>query len=241
MVKVLLKDTDSCQVLATSRDYDVCIFLTGLHELFVHGLNGLRVPDQDGLDAAGTLHHVSSDPSHEPLVGIGVDKDQTTTAKIPTNKTTSATTTSSSTPLSFKGIPMTGSLSSFGRELVKAGFRNNGDGTYTGDFAGYSGCRITPSGSNPVEAVRVDFPVISDWDELEKSYDSLQASLTRKYGKEPKTATNSNLAVYELPDGTISLDADVRDRSSWHVILTYANNPSVTTSSTSGRNPIDDL
>lgn len=177
----------------------------------------------------------------ERELGIGVDKDQTTTAKIPTNKTTTSTTTSSSTPLSFKGIPMTGSLSSFGRELVKAGFRNNGDGTYTGDFAGYSGCRITPSGSNPVEAVRVDFPVISDWDELEKSYDSLQASLTRKYGKEPKTATNSNLAVYELPDGTISLDADVRDRSSWHVILTYANNPSITTSSTSGRNPIDDL
>ena len=135
---------------------------------------------------------------------------------------------------------MTGSLSSFGTELVKAGFRNNGDGTYTGNFAGYSGCTITPSG-NPVREVRVDFPVISDWDNLEKAYDSLQASLTEKYGKEPRTSTNNNLAVYDLSNGTISLDADVSDRSTWHVILTYANASSGTLTTSSGRNPIDDL
>ena len=176
----------------------------------------------------------------ERELGIGVDKDQSTTVKIPSTTTTSTTTTST-TPLSFKGIPMTGTLSSFGKELVNAGFRNNGDGTFTGDFAGYSGCKITPSGSNPVQEVRVDFPVISDWDALEKAYDSLQASLTQKYGKEPKTATNSNLAVYDLPNGTISLDADVKDRSSWHVILKYANALTSTTSGTLGRNPIDDL
>ena len=180
----------------------------------------------------------------ERELGIGVDKDQTTTSKLPTNKTTTTTTTtSSSTPLSFKGIPMTGSLSSFCTELVRAGFKNNGDGTYTGDFAGYSGCTVTPYGSNPVQEVRVDFPVITDWDKLEKAYDSLQASLTQKYGKEPKTATNSNLAVYDLPNGTISLDADVKDRSSWHVILTYTNaaSSSLNKTTTSGRNPIDDL
>ena len=173
----------------------------------------------------------------ERELGIGVDKDQSTTSKT----TTTTTSTTSSTPLSFKGIPMTGTLSSFGKELVKAGFRSNGDGTYTGDFAGYSGCKITPSGSNPVQEVRVDFPVISDWDALEKAYDSLQASLTQKYGKEPKTATNSNLAVYDLSNGKISLDADVRDRSSWHVVLTYANAASSTLTIPSGSNPIDDL
>ena len=172
----------------------------------------------------------------ERELGIGVDKSQTPSA------TPSTPTTSASTPLSFKGIPMSGSLSSFGSELVKAGFRSAGDGTYTGDFAGYSGCKVTPSGSNPVQTVRVDFPVISDWDALEKAYDSLQASLTQKYGMEPKTMEGSNLAVYNLPNGTISLDADVKDRSTWHVILTYSNVSSgILTNSTSGRNPIDDL
>ena len=63
---------------------------------------------------------------------------------------------------------MTGSLSAFGSELVKAGFKNAGNGTYTGNFAGYEGCKVTPSG-NPVQEVRIDFPVISDWDALEKA------------------------------------------------------------------------
>ena len=122
---------------------------------------------------------------------------------------------------------------------MKAGFRNAGNGTYTGDFAGYSGCKVTPSGSNPVQEVRVDFPVISDWDALEKAYDSLQASLTQKYGFQPNV--NGNVATYDLPNGTITLDADVRDRSTWHVILKYANALTTASTGTLGRNPIDDL
>lgn len=180
----------------------------------------------------------------ERELGIGTDKNsQTTTPKIPSTTSTTSTTTSTSAsnPLIFKGILMTGSISAFGNELVKAGFKKASDGTYTGAFAGYNGCRVTPSGSNPVQQVRVDFPVITDWDALERSYDSLQASLTQKYGMEPKTSTNSNLAVYDLPNGTITLDADVSDRSSWHVILTYSNAASITTTPSTGRNPIDDL
>ncbi len=156
-----------------------------------------------------------------------------------TTPTTPSPTPSASTPLTFKGIPITGTLSAFGAELVKAGFRNAGNGTYVGDFAGYSGCKVTPVGSNPVQEVRVDFPVISDWDALEKAYDSLQASLTQKYGMEPMV--NGNVATYDLPGGTITLDADVSNRSTWHVILTYANAPSITMTPSSGRNPIDDL
>ena len=173
----------------------------------------------------------------ERELGIGTEKNQSPTINIPSS--TSTTSTSTSSPLSFKGIPMTGTLQNFGQELVKAGFRSNGNGTYTGDFAGYSGCKITPSGSNPVQEVRIDFPVISDWDALEKAYDGLQASLTQKYGMEPNV--NRNLAVYDLPNGTISLDADVANQSTWHVILKYSNNPTVTLNTNSGRNPIDDL
>ena len=174
----------------------------------------------------------------ERELGVGTNKGTTTSTT-----TTTTTTKTSTTPLSFKGIPMTGTLTAFGNELVKAGFRSAGNGTYTGDFAGYSGCKITPSGSNSVQEVRVDFPVISDWDALEKAYDSLQASLTGKYGIQPQTSTNSNVAVYDLPNGTITLDADVSNQANWHVILKYSNPLGVTTtnSGTLGRNPADDL
>lgn len=160
---------------------------------------------------------------------------------IPSANTTPSSTPSAtaSAPLSFKGIPISGTLSAFGSELVKGGFRSAGNGTYTGDFAGYSGCKVTPSGSNPVREVRVDFPVIQDWDALEKAYDSLQASLTQKYGMEP--SVSGNIATYRLPGGTITLDADVKDRSTWHVILTYANTLSAASTGSQGRNPIDDL
>lgn len=174
----------------------------------------------------------------ERELGIGNESSSSTTINTPS---TTSTTSSSTTPLSFKGIPITGSLSTFGNSLVNAGFKKSLDGTYTGDFAGYSGCKVTPVG-NPVQEVRVDFPVISDWNNLEKAYDSLQASLTQKYGMEPKTSTGSNVATYNLPNGTITLDADVKNQSSWHVILKYSNASSaITIPGTSGKNPIDDL
>ncbi|MBR5661252.1 MAG: hypothetical protein IKW99_06840 [Bacteroidales bacterium] len=172
----------------------------------------------------------------ERQLGIGEDDNSSTTTTIP-----STTSSTSSNPITFKGIPIKGSASAFGAELVKAGFRKTGDGTYTGDFAGYSGCKLTLVGNNPVQGVRVDFPVIQDWDSLEKSYDSLQASLTQKYGVEPTTSKNNNLAIYNIPGGTISLDADVKDRSSWHVILNYTNSATSILNTTTSGNPIDDL
>ena len=173
----------------------------------------------------------------ERELGIGKYKGQKPSTQTQTTQTPS-TTTPASAPLTFKGIPLTGSPSAFGSALVKAGFKNAGNGTYTGDFAGYSNCKVTPTG-NPVQEVRVDFPVISDWDALEKAYDNLQADLTRKYGIDP--VVNRNLAVFNLPGGTISLDADVSNQSSWHVILKYANASTTTSTGTSGRNAIDDL
>ena len=182
----------------------------------------------------------NQDPDIEDLEReLGIGKYQGQKPSTQTTQTPS-TTTSSSAPLSFKGIPLTGSSSAFGSALVNAGFKNAGNGTYTGDFAGYNGCKVTPTG-NPVQEVRVDFPVISDWNTLEKAYDNLQADLTRKYGIEPKTSPNSNVAVYDLPNGTITLDADVSNQSSWHVILKYANGLTTTSTGTLGRNPIDDL
>ena len=174
----------------------------------------------------------------ERELGLGKEKGSTSSQ---TGTGTVTTTTSSSSPLSFKGIPITGSSSDFGSKLVKAGFKNAGNGTYSGDFAGYSGCKVTPYGSNPVNEVRVDFPVITDWNSLEKAYDSLKESLTQKYGVEPIVSDNNNIATYNVPGGTITLDADVKEQSSWHVILTYTNDLLTNTTGSLGRNPVDDL
>lgn len=174
----------------------------------------------------------------ERELGIGKDSKSSPTSSTPSSQAPVSTT---STPLTFKGIPITGSLQEFGKKLVNAGFRNAGSGVYSGDFAGYTPCKITPIGNNPVYEVRVDFPVISDWNALEKAYDSLQASLTQKYGIEPVVASGSNVATYNVPGGTITLDADVREQASWHVILKYTNQSSPIPSVPSGRNPIDDL
>ncbi len=89
----------------------------------------------------------------ERELGIGKYKGQKPSTQTQTTQTPSTTTTASS-PLTFKGIPVTGSLSAFGAALVKAGFKNAGNGAYTGDFAGYSGCKVTPSG-NPVQEVHL--------------------------------------------------------------------------------------
>ena len=70
----------------------------------------------------------------ERQLGIGDDDEPSATINVPS--TTSTTSSTASSPLTFKGIPIKGSLSSFGNELVKAGFRNMGNGTYSGDFAG---------------------------------------------------------------------------------------------------------
>lgn len=212
------------------------------------GLGGSDSGDSGGWfspkEQSGTSSTSDIDPDIKELereLGIGQDKGTAGTQVTIPSTTTTTTTTTSSSPLTFKGIPITGTLSAFGSELVKAGFKNAGNGTYTGAFAGYSGCTVTPSGNNPVREVRVDFPVISDWDTLEKAYDSLQASLTQKYGMEPVTSTSNNIATYSLPNGTITLDADVKDRASWHVILTYSNLATASASGSSVRNPLDDL
>ena len=78
----------------------------------------------------------NQDPDIEDLereLGIGKYQGQKPSTQTQTTQTPSTTTTASS-PLTFKGIPVTGSLSAFRSSLVKAGFKNAGNGAYTGDF-----------------------------------------------------------------------------------------------------------
>ena len=83
--------------------------------------------------------------------------------------------------LTFKGIPITGTVESFAQKLVSKGFKKiDSDKTsvvFEGEFAGYSGCRICVcknSNRNIVYQVAVDFPTEDSWSRLEKSIISLK-------------------------------------------------------------------
>lgn len=90
--------------------------------------------------------------------------------------------------LKFKGIPITGTLSSFTNQLKAKGLEyqgtNNGAAALTGDFAGYKNCIIgvIANQSDMVSVVFVLFPEMEKWSELENCYTRYKNLLTEKYG-----------------------------------------------------------
>ena len=92
--------------------------------------------------------------------------------------------------LTFKGIPITGTVESFAQKMEAKGFRKiDSDKTCVvleGEFAGYSECNIyvikIPN-RNIVHKVAVVFPKESSWANLEKEYNQFKDMLTNKYGE----------------------------------------------------------
>ena len=92
--------------------------------------------------------------------------------------------------LTFKGIPITGTLENFAQKLEAKGFEKKySDKTsveFEGEFAGYSECEIyiykVPN-QNIVHKVVVFFPEESSWEYLEKEYNHFKGVLTNKYGE----------------------------------------------------------
>ena len=92
--------------------------------------------------------------------------------------------------LTFKGIPITGTIESFARELGSKGFEkiysDKSCVGFEGEFAGYSGCKIyvhkIPN-RNIVYKVVVIFPKKSSWANLEKEYYKFKGMLSNKYGE----------------------------------------------------------
>ena len=92
--------------------------------------------------------------------------------------------------LTFKGIPITGTLESFAQKLEAKGFEKKySDKTsveFEGEFAGYSDSEIYVSRDldrNIVYRVVVVFPKKSSWARLEEQYNKFKDMLTNKYGK----------------------------------------------------------
>lgn len=101
--------------------------------------------------------------------------------------------------LTFKGIPIEGSMSSFCQKLVAKGFAKvqGSDKTtmFTGDFTGRNatiGVTATDDGQN-VFAVVVLFDTSKEWNVLVNTYDYYKGLYTRKYG-EPKVFVEENPA-----------------------------------------------
>lgn len=91
--------------------------------------------------------------------------------------------------LSFKGVPINGTLKEYTDAMVKAGFHyeltQDGIALLTGDFAGYKGCTIgvsTLKNCDVVSQIAVIFPNKETWSAVLNDYENLKSMLTQKYG-----------------------------------------------------------
>lgn len=126
--------------------------------------------------------------------------------------------------LSFKGIPIEGSMTEFCQKLKTKGFtsigRENSITLFSGDFTGRKatvGVTATDDGKN-VFAVVVLFDPSKEWNTLVNTYDYYKDLYTRKYGK--PTISKENNPAYS--DSNIALMAEVHEGtvvygSAWEV------------------------
>lgn len=118
--------------------------------------------------------------------------------------------------LSFKGIPIEGSMTSFCQKLKAKGFTSIGSDNnitlFTGDFTGRKatvGVTATDDGKN-VFAVVVFFDPSGEWNTLVSTYDYYKDLYTRKYGeptfskeKNPAHSDSNTALMAEVHQGTV--------------------------------------
>ena len=132
---------------------------------------------------------------------------------------------SESEHLTFKGVPIDGTLSQYVAKMKAAGFSYLGeeDGTalLKGDFAGFKGCTIgvsTLKSVNVVSQIAVIFPEREDWSILENDYNNLKAMLTEKYG-EPAEVVEKFDNKYLADDNRSKMHELTMDRCTWFTIF----------------------
>ena len=118
--------------------------------------------------------------------------------------------------LSFKGIPIEGSMTEFCQKLKSKGFTSigceNNITLFSGDFTGREvtvGVTATDDGKN-VFAVVVLFDPSKEWNELVNTYDYYKDLYTRKYGKptiskenNPAHSDSNSALMLEVYQGTV--------------------------------------
>lgn len=152
--------------------------------------------------------------------------------------------------MTFKGVPIDGTLNEFVSKMKNSGFNHvgveNGIGILKGDFAGYKGCIVgvaTLKQKDLVSKITVIFPESDTWSSLSSDYFYLKELLTEKYG-EPREVVekfdtrieprddNSKMhevgmdrckyyTTYETEKGSIQLSIDHESVMSSYVTLSY--------------------
>ncbi|MBS1641587.1 MAG: hypothetical protein JSR11_03830 [Bacteroidetes bacterium] len=92
--------------------------------------------------------------------------------------------------LTFKGVPLDGTLNEYVSKMKKSGFihlsTTDGTAILNGDFAGYKDCHVgvsTLKQKDLVYKIAVIFPNKDTWSTLSGNYFDLKNMLTEKYGK----------------------------------------------------------
>ncbi len=132
--------------------------------------------------------------------------------------------------LSFKGVPVKGTLKEFTAAMEKAGFKSEGtndDGItlLSGDFEGYKGCMMgvsTLSDSDLVNSVAVIFPERNTWASLLSDYEQLKSMLTKKYGEPTMDMEYFTGSVTENDSDALKMSALDKDEIMWFTI--YSSN-----------------
>ena len=123
--------------------------------------------------------------------------------------------------LSFKGIPIEGSMESFCEKLADKGFtklgNDNNPTLFVGDFTGRNstvGIIADDDGEN-VYSVVVLFDSSDEWKVLVNTYDYYKDLYTRKYGK-PKASIEKNKELMSTSpnNGLLMIELDER-RATW--------------------------
>ena len=99
--------------------------------------------------------------------------------------------------LSFKGVPIDGTLGQYTEAMKSKGFSyvgtQDGMSILMGDFAGFKGCTIgvsTLQNKDLVNTIGVIFPEKDSWTLLYGNYSTLKEMLTEKYGQ-PSTCVET--------------------------------------------------
>ena len=127
--------------------------------------------------------------------------------------------------LTFKGVPIDGTLSEYVKKMKSAGFEYLEGGidyaVLQGDFAGFKDCNVliyTLDAINVVSKICVLFPECNVWSSLEQNYNLLKSMLSQKYGV-PTEVVLFELymdrctwyTLYETPKGDIKLSLQKGD------------------------------
>lgn len=143
--------------------------------------------------------------------------------------TTVLTFAQTSEHLTFRGVPITGTLNEYVSKMKKNGFtligKEDGTAILQGDFAAYKDCIIgvpTLSQKDLVSKITVIFPERRTWASLSANYYNLKELLTEKYG-EPSEVVEKFDTRIEPKDDNSKMHEVRMNRSKYHTTFELEN------------------